>query len=55
MPILRGKVAAKFLAEVIENENKPAFMIPTPKLGEAIIAIKKYAEERRINNAQRIR
>ena len=42
-PILRGKEAADFLIKLYEDESKPAYPIPTPKLNEAIRLMKEHA------------
>jgi hypothetical protein len=46
-PVLKGKEAAKFLANVYANENKPATLTPTPKLDKAYELAKQYADRKK--------
>ncbi|KKM50613.1 hypothetical protein LCGC14_1556000 [marine sediment metagenome] len=39
-PILKGKEANDFLRNLLKNEKKPAYLVPTPKLERALNLIR---------------
>ena len=43
-PVLTGREAAKFIATLHRDAQKPVGLTPTPKLDEARELIKKHAE-----------
>ncbi len=45
-PVLQGKEAAKFLAMIHAEVQKPVGLTPTPKLAKAQELIKKHGEHR---------
>ena len=45
-PVLQGKEAAKFLAMIHAEAQKPVGLTPTPKLAKAQGLIKKHGERR---------
>lgn len=44
-PVLKGKDATRFLAQMRANENKKVGLVPTPRLYKAVKLLKKYKED----------
>lgn len=52
-PVLEGKAAESFFNTVREDLKTPSYIIPTPKLDQAMALIRKHAEQRKKSSGYR--